>query len=186
MGTRHLVGFTAHGETKAMYGQYDGYISGVGQTVLDFCRKGIGSLTAEKVVKLIVVPADGIPTTDEANALSKYSNANVSAGNDWYATLRECQGDPEAILESGYILDSFDFGFDGIFCEYAYIIDLDKRCLDVYKGFQEKLNGLSGLWNDTSRWEPTYDGKRKLGVQKIASFSLDDLPSDADFLALEG
>lgn len=186
MGTRHLVAFTAHGETKAMYGQYDGYISGVGMNVLNFCRQGIGSATIEKVINLKVVPANGTPTPEEANALSKYSNDSVSSGDDWYATLRECQGDPALILESGYILDSFDFGFDGIFCEYAYVLDFDKGCLDVYKGFQEKLNGLSGLWNDTSRWEPTYDGTKKLGVQKIASFSFDDLPSDLDFLALEG
>jgi hypothetical protein len=186
MGTRHLVAFTANGKTKAMYGQYDGYISGVGQTVLDFCRKGIGSDTIEKVTKLIVVPEGAEPTPTQANALSKYSDGRVSTGADWYATLRECQGDPALILESGYILDSFNFGYDGIFCEYAYVLDFDKGCLDVYKGYQDKLNGLNGLWNDTDRWEPSHDGSKKFGVQKVASFKFNDLPSDEDFLALEG
>jgi hypothetical protein len=168
-----------------MYGQYDGYISGVGVDVLKFVRSMDAAKVAQQVVSLEIVPEQGNPTPEQAKAVAKYSDGGVSTGVDWYSALRNCQGNPAMILESGYILDSFDFGYDGIFCEYAYVLDFDKGCLDVYKGFQEKLGGLSGLWNDTSRWEPTYDGTKKLGVQKIASFSFDSLPSDEEFLALE-
>jgi hypothetical protein len=162
-----------------MYGQYDGYPSGVGMNVLNFCRQGIGSATIEKVINLKVVSESDEPTTEEASALSKYSNGNVSTGSDWYATLRETQGNPEMILESGYILNSFEFGFDGLFCEWGYVLDLDNGNLDVYRGFFQYPSGLSGLWD-----RETEPGSY-FPIQKIASFSFDSLPSDEEFLALE-
>ena len=186
MGTRHLVAFTADGKTKAMYGQYDGYISGVGLEVLKFARTMDSREAMIQAMNLRVINEHEQPTPAQAKSVAQYSDGGVSTGFDWYSALRKCQGDPAKILESGYITDSFNFGYDGIFCEYAYVLDFDKGCLDVYKGFQDKLNGLEGLWNDTTRWEISYDGDRSIGTQKVASFKFNDLPSEEDFLALEG
>ena len=36
------------------------------------------------------------------------------------------------------LCNSIDFVADSLFCEYAYVIDLDKEVLEVYKGFNTK------------------------------------------------
>ena len=188
MGTRHLIGFTHNGVTKVNYGQYDGYPSGVGSSVLTFAQRlperygedrvaiinGLGT----EVDALIVVPESGTPTDAERAKLAEFTDGSVSTGDDWYSVLRNCQGDLDAILRSGYILNSFQFGFDSLFCEWAYIIDLDTFRLDVYKGFQKYHNGTDGLWNGLP------DGDY-IGVQKIASYPLDELPTDEHFVKLE-
>ena len=195
MGTRHLVGFTHNGVTKANYGQYDGYPSGVGSDVLTFAQSlpkrygedkvaiinGLGT----EVDALIVVPESGTPTDAERAKLAEFTDARVSSGDDWYAVLRNCQGDLEAILRSGYILDSFNFGFDGIFCEWAYIIDLDTFRLDVYEGSKNSRGELDGLWDDMEKWPESFDGTNRIGVQKIASYPLDELPTHEELVKLE-
>jgi hypothetical protein len=182
MGTRHLVGFTVDGETKAMYGQFDGYPGFVGLKVLSFCKGLGGSLgeVADKVRALRVVEESDEPSSDEAKKLSEFSNDSVSSGNDWYATLRNCQGDPQMILDAGYILNSFPFGYDGLFCEWAYVVDLDFQTLDVYRGFFRDRSPLNGLWDDGPVSPDGY-----LPVQKIASYSLKDLPLNRTFEELD-
>lgn len=181
MGTRSLIGFTHNGVTKASYNQYDGYPSYMGVQMLTFAdtlaeRYGndkvniINGLGAD-VDKLIVVNESDSPTPEEFAKLAEFSDDRVSTGADWYATLRNCQGDPDAILRSGYILDSFSFGYNSLFCEWAYIIDLDTYTLDIYQGFRKTPTSLDGLWDGS---EP--DDMGYIGVQKIASFSLDNLP----------
>lgn len=181
MGTRSLIGFTHNGVTKASYNQYDGYPSYMGVQMLTFAdtlaeRYGndkvsiINGLGAD-VDKLIVVKEYDSPTDAERVKLAEFSDDGVSTGADWYSTLRNCQGDPDAILRSGYILDSFNFGYDSLFCEWAYIIDLDTFTLDIYQGFRKTPTGLDGLWDDVKA-----NGIDYIGVQKIASFSLDNLP----------
>lgn len=188
MGTRHLVGFTHNGVTKANYGQYDGYPSGVGSDVLTFAQSLPKRYGEDKVAiinglgadvdALIVVPESGTPSDAERAKLAEFTDARVSNGDDWYAVLRNCQGDLDAILRAGYILDSFKFGFDSLFCEWAYIIDLDTFRLDVYKGFQKYHNGTDGLWNGLE------DGDY-IGVQKIASYPLNELPTHEELVKLE-
>jgi hypothetical protein len=56
----------------------------------------------------------------------------------WYDLLRSDQGDLEAYAEIGLMIDSASFIKDSLFCEWAYIINLDRGVLEVYRGFQTK------------------------------------------------
>jgi hypothetical protein len=38
-----------------------------------------------------------------------------------------------------------DFGADSLFCEYAYVLDMDNNVLEFYRGFQKKPHGC-GRW----------------------------------------
>jgi hypothetical protein len=52
--------------------------------------------------------------------------------------LRIFQGDLNAYKEGlSYMIDNSDFIKDSVFCEWAYIINLDTNELEVYKGFQD-------------------------------------------------
>jgi hypothetical protein len=183
MGTRHLIGFTHQGITKASYGQYDGYPEGVGMNVLAFARgikDSYGFSLGSLVDALVVVPENGEPTKSQALAIANYSSSDVSTGKDWYSALRGCQGDLDAIIQSGYILDSFEFGKDGLFCEWAYIVDIDNNELHVYAGLLKEPTVLDGLWDGGE----VVNGYGYLPIQKIASFSLDNLPTDEAFISL--
>src|SRR2546429_7303910 len=60
-----------------------------------------------------------------------------------YTTLfrsRDTQGSIEKMLACGYILDRHDFPLDSLFCEWAYMVDLDLCVFEVYQGFQSETH----------------------------------------------
>jgi hypothetical protein len=180
MGTRGLITFRVNGENKACYQQWDAYPSGMGTDVLSFLRGKDLEILKQAVVDLKVVSNEVPPTAEQIEALKGYANKNVSTQSldDWYCLLRETHGNPEAILACGYVEDSFAFGHDALFCEWAVVVDMDEMTYDVYSGFN---NGPSvGLWSDrpADLRENGYTS-----VTRIASFPLADLPTDKDFLA---
>ena len=57
---------------------------------------------------------------------------------DFYCLLRKAQGDLNAYkTDLKYMIDSKEFLGNSLFCEYAYIINLDKNVLEFYKGFNK-------------------------------------------------
>lgn len=75
--------------------------------------------------------------------------------------------------------NEIDFAADGLFCEWAWVIDFNKRTFEAYKGFCE---------DDAQPDDRFYFLKDKqengYSIVKIcASFSIDALPSNGDFLA---
>ena len=81
---------------------------------------------------------------------------------------------------SGTLENSLDFAGDSLFCEWAYVVDFDKRVLEVYQGFNtEPLDVMERFA------QLPHEGKY-YPVKWAASFWLDDLPSDENFLAVLG
>ena len=58
---------------------------------------------------------------------------------DWYCLLRGSQGEPKAYLGDGlrYMIDNHTLLESSLFCEWAYIINLDTKMLEVYKGYNK-------------------------------------------------
>lgn len=69
-------------------------------------------------------------------------SVSTQSTNDWYCLLRNIQGSLDALYNSpvAYMIDGSDFIKDSLFCEYAYIIDLDIKTLEFYVGFQKEPN----------------------------------------------
>ena len=92
--------------------------------------------------RIIMVDQRSNPTDKQKENCIKNGFVNLSVSNqsenDWYCLLRNLQGELEKLYECEfpYMIDDSDFIKDSLFCEYAYIINLDTNVLEFYKGFQ--------------------------------------------------
>lgn len=180
MGTRHLIAVQFNGEYKvAQYGQWDGYPEGQGKAVLNFLRdEKLFDKLKTNLGKCRFIEDDEV---DRLNDLLNKSDAKTV---NWYHDF--CSRDLGAkVLENIagstdneiLLIDRISFAKDGLFCEWAYVVDLDKNTFEVYKGFGK---------TELSPEERFYDAEFKSGneyqpVRLRATFSLDALPDDDEF-----
>jgi hypothetical protein len=139
MGTRGFVGFVVDGTEKITYNHFDSYPEGLGVDVLAFLTANVADADkiAEDARRLRPVDENSKPTKAERLRFAKFTDSGVSGGDDWYAILRRTQGDLAAILEAGVYGDAKDFPLDSLFAEWGYLVNLDDRKLEVYRGFQD-------------------------------------------------
>lgn len=146
MSTRGLYGFRKNGIDKVTYNHFDSYPDGLGADVISFIKKhSIDEL--EKFYDRIQMVYNGAsPTKEEIKVCVDAGLCDLSVStrptNDWYCLLRNIQGNLDALYNSpvAYMIDSSDFIKYSLFCEYAYIIDLDVKTLEFYVGFQKEPN----------------------------------------------
>ena len=148
MGTRGCYGFRKNGVDKLNYNQYDSYPDGLGLTMAQFCA-GMTIPELNQLCDAIVMKHDeDKPTEEEIRVCAKYGLIDLSVSrrdlNDWYCLLRNAQGDPSVqwnMFKGGdtpFMYDAREFIKDSLFCEYAYIINLDENVLEYWEGFQHK------------------------------------------------
>lgn len=184
MGTRHLTAVYVNGEYKiAQYGQWDGYPDGQGMTALEFARTIATSETrtafSEKVRKCTWI------TQKEIDRI----NAKIRSGEvkNWQKEWPELHRDTGAEI-LGRVMKSADglalrndieFAADSLFCEWAWVIDLDAGTFEGYKGFNHQpLTEEDRFYFLRDKEDNGYHG-----VKLVAKWSLDTLPTDEDFLA---
>lgn len=136
MGTRGSWGFIVDGKRWETYNHFDSYPSCLGNDMLRWARTVTDwDQVAERVRTLTVVREVDPCPPDVLAALTKAEIANpgVSRGTDWYAAMRNAQGDPAMTLDSRYWLDGTDFHKDALFCEWSYVFDLTAREFVIYE-----------------------------------------------------
>ena len=143
MGTRGLYGFRKNGIDKLTYNHWGSYPEGLGKDIVQFCKETSLEEMNKIFDRIILVKKDSRPSTQQIKECIKYFNEDVSTGSiyDWYCLLRETQGNLN-VYKNGlrYMIDNADFIKDSLFCEYAYIINLDTNSLEFWKGFQNNSN----------------------------------------------
>lgn len=141
MGTRGLYGFRKNGEDKLTYNHWDSYPDCLGETVVRFCKETSIEELNEIFDRIVLVNEGDKPTKAQVLECIEYYNGSVGNQSieDWYCLLRNAQGNPD-VYKHGlkYMIDNQNFIYDSLFCEYAYIINLDTNCLEFYIGFQNK------------------------------------------------
>ncbi len=150
MGTRGAVIIIQDGKAKGHYNHYDSYPEELGSQVIDELVKidkskgwDVFKKNCQKV-KLVDESKKPSATVIKKYVAKGFFNDKVSVGSveDWYCLLRELQGAQyipqifNGVVE--HMCNGTNFVYDSLFCEYAYVIDLDKMVLEFYTGFTKK------------------------------------------------
>jgi hypothetical protein len=202
MGTRNLICVVVDGQYRvAQYGQWDGYPEGQGKDILEFLR-GILKQNklnefADKVRQCQFLSDEELEAQwnlfEKANALGLVS---FEAADRHNAAFPENSRDTGAkilnlIMERNFglkIQNSLDFAADSLMCEYAYVVDLDKKTFEIYRGFQQQeLNEkerFAGLTQNhlTKDYKASTDEQSYYPVAHWKTHSLDKLPTEKKFL----
>ncbi len=148
MGTRGACGFLKDGKLKVAYNHFDSYPDHLGADILEFVRAHTNERMVEMCDGIELIDEDKPPTPEQKKQCAGTTDLKVSnqSDDDWYCLLRHAQGDLAAYANVGFMPDAEGFLNDSLFCEYAYIINLDDSVLEVYKGFQsdERPEGRFG------------------------------------------
>lgn len=184
MGTRGAIGVVINGQTKVVYNHFDSYPDAVGADVVDFLHDSFtklgpeGALTwlREKAIAFEKVKTPE-PTPDDIVRLAKYARQRNGPDSEveWYDLLRDAQGELGKTLEAGVYECAREFLDDGLFCEHAYIVNLDEETLEYYEGFFQ-LNPRIGPDERGRYWKEESRGGHGYGpVVLLETFKLSEI-----------
>jgi hypothetical protein len=190
MGTRNLTVLVSEGEIKiAQYGQWDGYPDYMGINILKFLREFDVEIMKKQVKNVTFVDENKQKEIDlylkEIGSTNGYLNNEQSdLYNEKYKFLNRSIGSDilEMVYDEEYnkpmlLNNSITFSGDSLFCEWAYVIDLDKNLFEVYEGFNK--NEL----NENDRFfKYTIENEEYRPIKLKKEFPLNVLPSDEEFL----
>ena len=166
MGTRNLTMVIKDGQPRiAQYGQWDGYPEGQGLTALAFLQNADLEHFKSQL--------------DKCRLHSNYKDLpeNNLDNRDYCAEILQLVNDSDQA--EIHLYNESSFAKDSLFCEWAYVIDLDKNVLEVYEGFNK---------SPLTEAERFFYLQEKNGdddyypVRHVISFPLNELPSKEDFV----
>lgn len=137
MGTRGIMGFTSGDQLVITYNHYDSYPESLGKTIFEWAKQANFEEARGKLARIKLVDESDHPTKEQEEDLraTGFTPQNVGLSQDFYAWLQEAQGNPElALMRSEYMTDGSAFAYDPGYIEWGYIVDFDKRTVEVYKG----------------------------------------------------
>ena len=178
MGTRSLTAVQQGGTYKiAQYGQFDGYPSAAGATILDFLATWDRPSFEQKLDLISFNTPDYI---ERINAQIVEQGLVNTWPQKWPELHRETGAKILAIVanspnpEALRLTNNLPFAGDSLMCEWAYVIDLDANTFEVFKGFNKTP------LTPQDRFHHIHDPESSAGyfpVRKIASYPLDALPT---------
>jgi hypothetical protein len=193
MGTRHLTIVVSNNEYKvAQYGQWDGYPTGQGADIAKFIMANLQTPDGVASFKN-KVDACRFGSNEEIVALQSTFKRDGFADDDYKAFERLIKEYPEYSRDTGsQILDlisnsvkprmlqnSIEFANDSLFCEWAWLLNLDNNTLEVYKGFNKrKLGKTQRFHSDAQPDEDKYYPVRLFETIKfddITATTMDEL-----------
>lgn len=179
MGTRGAYGFRLDRTDKVTYNHFDSYPEGLGLDLLRELSACDHSQLAEIARQILLVREDSTPTPEQIAQLSKWADVGVSRQSldDWYCLLRDAQGklSPWISREVPVMIDSHEFLGDSLFCEWAYIINLDDGTFEVYRGFNKVPTAAGRYAALRERHSAEY-----CGVKLLTTIPLDSLRGKSD------
>lgn len=112
MSTRGAIGIRFEGKDKVGYNHCDSYPTGMDVSIFEYLKG--------KTYKELI---------DEYKSISFIDGSLVDVWND------------EDNCFNKEFTDYLEFLYDSLFCEWAYIVNLDTKKLEIYKGFNKLPDG---------------------------------------------
>lgn len=189
MGTRNLTVVRIDGEYKvAQYGQWDGYPDGQGMTALHFLRDKMDLERFKAALrKCSYISAEELTTlwkqygADDQGFVSMKGSEAMKRDHPEFS--RDTGADILEIIQNHLdgmkLQDQLPFAADGLFCEWAWVVDFDAGTFEGFEGFnQTPLSEDDRFYFLREHEEGDYHG-----VRLAAKWNPDALPTDEDFLA---
>lgn len=157
MSTRGYYGIKKKGELKGAYNHFDSYASGLGKNLVET----INSINKKDRLKVLnetfdyieLVDSNITPTQEQKDTCVKANVVDLNVSNqnldDWYCLLRKTQGDLSIYINKviPYMENRNDFINDTLFCEWAYIINLDTNKFEIIYGWENRRKKEFDLLN---------------------------------------
>ena len=179
MSTRGAVGFRYKKQDYVHYNHSDSYPSYLGLSVLNFIQ-GSSLEELQKIAsQIVLVSEDETPTLSQIEELeNNHCLDYFTEKDDWYTILRPVQGNLNAYKNGlKFMIDGKDFLLDSLFCEYAYIINIDTQTLEFYSGFNQKSRSNRGRYANKQNLD---NNKNFYGVCLISKYPLKDILESKD------
>lgn len=185
MGTRNLTMVIYKEQPKiAQYAQWDGYPEGQGLTILDFLKNVNIEKFKERIEHLEFFNEEELETiNNDKNWVEKYPYLSRDLGGKILQAVYNNYYEDDNIFPKNLItckieklVDNSDFAADSLFCEWAYVIDLDKNTFEVYEGFNKIP------LNENERFYKLKPNKEYYPVKLAKCYELNNLPDQNDFL----
>lgn len=191
MGTRNLTIVFMDGKYRvAQYGQWDGYPEGQGLTCLRFVRDQMNEKDFRDALSHIkYIDSDKLRRMWMDYGMDDDGSIQIKDADRFRLTFPEFSRDTGAEIltmiqndriTSNCLENRMTFAANSLFCEWAYVVDFDKRTFEVYKGFNKTPLTEGDRFYFLREYE---DDDRYHGVKLAAAFDLDNLPTDDEFLA---
>jgi hypothetical protein len=188
MGTRNLTCVFLDGDFKvAQYGQWGGYPDGQGETIRKFLAEANIPLFRDQVRKVGRIDEEtieerwieagaepdalGVPFEVSDRFKEMYPELHRDTGAEILGIIMNMEGD--CLL----LKDRRTFGTDSLFCEWAYVIDLDNNTLEVYKGFNKDHSADFGRFANI---KSEREDDRYAPVVLIKTWKFDEIPDTAE------
>jgi len=167
MGTRHLTAVILGDEPRvAQYGQWDGYPSETGVNILKFLE-GVNLKAFTEAVEQTRFEKFG----EFDNTVSLEDNPHFSRdmGSEILGYISDAK-DPLVLA------NNYKFAADSLFCEWGFIVNLDDKTLECYRGFVKAQP--HGRFSDMDT-----DGRNDYRpIHLLGTYNMDCLPEDEDFV----
>jgi hypothetical protein len=185
MGTRGVYGYRIDGEDKVTYNHYDSYPDVLGARILSYASR-MGFQRMREVAQRVVL-VDGNETVEKEmiERYKFYADLNVAdcRYDSWYCLLRNTQSNLYPYHRNlEHMIDSHEFLADSLFCEWAYIINLDVKSVEVYRGFNknpEEAGRYAGLQIEKSEG---YHGVKLISEVPLLNLKERFIPPITQFL----
>lgn len=188
MGTRNLTIVHKNGEYKvAQYGQWDGYPEGLGVTLLNFLKNVNMDSFRNAIDNVSFYTQEELEEIDKQIDEARKVIPNYSWQKDFPQLSRDTGGDILNLITFkgvNKVNNSIDFAADSLFCEWAYVIDLDINKFEVYKGFNhEELSSDERFYFlEDKRDKENIVGKDYHPIKFVKSYDLNNLPDEKIFI----